>query len=35
MENNMSLGIPTVRVGQKLQINSGQTVLADGQYIEE
>jgi len=35
IENDMSLGIPTVRVGQKLQINSGQTVLADGQYIEE
>lgn len=35
IENNMNFGIPAVRAGQKLQIISEQTVLAEGQYLEE
>ena len=34
-ENNMYIGIPNVKAGQRLQVKSGDLVLAEGQYIEE
>lgn len=34
-ENNMSIGIPNVIVGRRLQVKSADMVLAEGQYIEE
>ena len=34
-ENNIYIGIPNVKAGQRLQVKSGDLVLAEGQYIEE
>ena len=34
-ENNMYIGIPNVKAGQRLQVKSGDLVLAEGRYIEE
>ena len=34
-ENNIYIGIPNVKAGQRLQVKSGDLVLAEGRYIEE
>ena len=34
-DNRMSLGLPNIRAGQKVQIRCGATILAEGQYVEE
>ena len=34
-EHNMYIGIPNIKAGQRLQVKSGDVVLAEGQYIEE
>ena len=34
-ENNMYIGIPNVKAGQRLQVKSADLVLAEGRYIEE
>jgi hypothetical protein len=34
-ENNTSLGIPAVIVGKRLQVKSGDSILAKCEYVEE
>jgi hypothetical protein len=34
-EDNLSIRMPNVRAGRRLQIKSEDTVLAEGQYLEE
>ena len=34
-EDDISIGLPNVKSGQRSQIKSGESVLAEGQYIEE
>ena len=35
IEDNLSIGVPSVKPAQILRIKIGETVLAEGQYIEE
>ena len=34
-EDNLDIGVPSVKPGRKLRIKLGETVLAEGQYMEE
>ena len=34
-EDSISIGIPNVKAGQVVRIKAGESVLAEGQYIEE